>query len=220
MAKTYILFDLDGTISDPKVGITKSVQFSLNSQGIEVEDADTLTHFIGPPLRDSYKLYYGFNDEETERVVEKYREYFSEKGIFENNLYEGMDILLKTLSGMGKQLIIATSKPTVYAEIILKHFEISQYFSFVSGSELDGRRSKKSEIIKYAFDNMGITAAEEAIMIGDREHDIIGANEMGIDSIGVLYGYGNLRELTDARATFIVENVGDIGELLWNGNRD
>ena len=186
----------------------------MRSFGIEAEDADTLIPFIGPPLRDSYKLYYGFDDDKTEKAVEKYREYFSETGIYENTLYEGMDALLKALHEMDKQLIIATSKPTVYADKILKYFKIDQYFAFISGSELDGRRSKKSEIIKYAFDNMGINCLERAIMIGDRKHDIIGANEMGIDSIGVLYGYGDLQELNDAGASFIAGNIEDLRELL------
>jgi len=214
MDKTYILFDLDGTISDPKIGITKSVQYSLNAFGINVTDADTLTPFIGPPLRDSYKNFYGFSDAEAETAVAKYREYFAETGIFENTLYDGMDTLLKTLKDMGKQLIIATSKPTVYAEKILKYFDIDHYFSFVAGSELDGRRSKKSEVIKYALDNTGITCIDKTIMIGDREHDIIGANALGVDSIGVLYGYGDLQELTNTGATFICENVRDLSELL------
>jgi len=214
MDKTYILFDLDGTISDPKIGITKSVQYSLNAFGIHVTDTDKLTHFIGPPLRDSYKKYYRFSDAEAEIAVAKYREYFAETGIFENTLYDGMDALLNTLKNMDKQLIIATSKPTVYAEKILKYFGIDQYFSFVAGSELDGRRSKKSEVIKYALDNMGITYISQAIMIGDREHDIIGAKALDMDSIGVLYGYGDLQELTNAGATFICESVRDLSDLL------
>ena len=212
--KTYILFDLDGTISDPKDGITKSVQYSLKAFGMSIENTDALTPFIGPPLRESYKRYYGFSNEEAEKAVAKYREYFSEKGIFENTIYEGMDILLKTLRDTGKVLMVATSKPTIYAEKILKHFDIDQYFDFVSGSELDGRRSKKSELIKYALDNMNITQIGKAIMIGDREHDIIGAKEVCMDSIGVLYGYGDLRELTSAGATFISESVSNLLELL------
>jgi len=148
MNKTYILFDLDGTISDPKEGITKSIQFSLREFGIDVEDLDTLTPFIGPPLRDSYKQFYGFNEADTERAVAKYREYYAETGIFQNALYDGIVPLLKTLQDRGKQLFIATSKPTVYAEKILKHFEIDQYFAFIYGCELGGRRSKKSEVIQ------------------------------------------------------------------------
>jgi len=214
MDKTYILFDLDGTISDPKEGITRSVQYSLRAFGINIEDADTLTPFIGPPLRDSYKKYYGFDSDDTEKAVAKYREYFAKTGLFQNSLYRDMDKLLKALQDMGKQLIIATSKPIFYAEKILKHFKIDQYFVFVAGSEMDGRRSKKSEVIKHALDNMGIDRINKVIMIGDREHDIIGANELGIDSIGVLYGYGDLQELTNAGATFICESVGDLFKLL------
>ena len=205
---------MDGTISDPKEGITKSIQYSLKAFDINVTDTDALTPFIGPPLRDSYKKYYGFTDEEAEKAVEKYREYFSEIGIFENTIYEGMDILLKTLQGADKTLIIATSKPTVYAEKILEYFKIAQYFTFVSGSELDGRRSKKSEIIRYALDNLDITDIKNAIMIGDRKYDIIGAKEIGMDNIGVLYGYGGLQELRNARASVIVESVRDLHDML------
>jgi len=214
MNKTYILFDLDGTISDPKEGIIKSIQYSLQSFGINVEDLDTLTPFIGPPLRDSYKQFYGFNDTETEKAVAKYREYFAETGIFQNSLYNGVVELLQTLQDMNKQLMIATSKPTVYAEKILKHFEIDRYFAFVSGSELDGRRSKKSEVIQYALDSVGITRLDDAVMIGDRKYDILGAKALGIDSIGVLYGYGDLQELTAAGATIICETVEDLRGVL------
>ena len=212
--KKYILFDLDGTISDPKKGITKSIQYSLKAFDIHVMDIDTLTPFIGPPLRDSYKKYYGFSDEEAEKAVEQYREYFSEAGIFENTLYEGIDVLLKTLQNADKILIIATSKPTVYAERILEYFKIAQCFAFVSGSELDGRRSKKGEIIRYALDSLDITDIENAVMIGDRKYDIIGAKEIGMDSIGVLYGYGDLQELTDAGAPIVLKSVRDLHEML------
>jgi len=214
MGKKYILFDLDGTLTDPKIGITQSVQYSLRGFGIEVEDADTLTPFIGPPLRDSYKEFYGFDDEQAELAVAKYREYFSETGIFENVMYDGIDTLLETFIKNDKVLIVATSKPTVFAKKILDHFNLSKYFTFVAGSELDGSRSNKGAIIRYAFENVGISSAGEAVMIGDREHDIFGANEMGVDSIGVLYGYGDLRELTAAGATHIVETVEELLNLL------
>jgi len=214
MAKEYILFDLDGTLTDPKIGITKSVQYSLKSFGIYVEDTDSLTHFIGPPLIDSFQEYYGFSYEEAEKAVIKYREYFSEVGIFENTLYEGMNLMLKKLQDMGKQLMVATSKPTVFAKRILKYFEIDQYFDFVCGSEFDGRREQKCEVIRYILDNTDITHIEKAVMIGDRKHDIIGAKDNGMDSIGVLYGYGDLRELTDAGATFITESVNSLQKLL------
>ena len=214
MDKKYILFDLDGTISDPKEGMVKSIQYSLKELNIHVDNAEALTSFIGPPIRDSFQKLFGLNIEETERAVAKYREYFSETGIFENTLYDGIETMLKTLKNEGKSLILATSKAAVYAERILEYFNISQYFSFVSGSELDGRRSQKSEVIQYALDNMGITELEKAIMVGDREFDIIGANKAGIESVGVLYGYGGLQELKNAGATYIVENVPGLTSLL------
>jgi len=214
MDKTMILFDLDGTLTDPKVGITRSIQYSLQAFGIHVDNLDELTPFIGPPLKDSYREFYSFSDDELEKVVERYQEYFSQRGIFENKLYEGIDTLLKTLRDQQKTLIVATSKPTVFAEKILKHFEIDQYFSFVAGSELDGGRSRKDLVIAHAFENMEIYNPHRAVMIGDREYDIMGAKRVGIDSIGVLYGYGSFAELSGAGADHIVESVGALSELL------
>lgn len=214
MRKKYILFDLDGTIIDPKIGITKSVQFSLKNFGIYVEDTDDLIPFIGPPLRESYKKYYGFDDKATEKAVEGYREYFTKQGIFENTLYDGIEHLIKTLYDNGKKVILATSKPAVYAEEIIRHYNLEAYFSFISGSELDGKRSKKSEVIRYALENMNINTLDETIMVGDKEHDIIGAKEVGIDSIGVLYGYGSMNELKDAGADYIAENIKSLLGLL------
>lgn len=216
MKKRFLLFDLDGTLTDPKAGITKSVQYSLGFFGINVSDPDDLIPFIGPPLRDSYKKLYFFSDDEAEKAVEKYREYFVGKGIFENEIYEGIDDLLKIQYQNGKKLIIATSKPTVYAEKILEYFNIKKYFSFVSGSELDGRRSKKDLVIQYAFDNLGITETEKAIMIGDKEHDIMGAKKLGVDNIGVLYGYGSFEELSNVGADYIVKTVNELSGLLSN----
>lgn len=212
--KDFILFDLDGTLTDPKIGITKSVQYSLQYFGITVDNADDLVAFIGPPLRDSYKKFYSFSDEETECAVEKYREYFSEQGIFENTVYKGIPGLLEEQSKKNKKLIVATSKPAVYAEKILRHFFLDEYFIFISGSELDGRRSKKDQVIQYALDHMQIKDINKAVMIGDREHDIWGANVFGMDSIGVLFGYGDIDELSKANATYIVKDVNDLGALL------
>jgi len=212
--KKYILFDLDGTIIDPKEGITKGVQFSLQAFGIQVEDRDTLTPFIGPPLRESYKVFYGFSDQEAEIAIGKYREYFAPKGVYENVLYEGIVELFERLKKAGKDLIIATSKPTVYAQRILEYHNIGDYFSFVGGCELDGRRSTKGEVIQYVLENMKITDSEGAIMIGDREHDVIGAKEIPMDSIGVCYGYGSLEELTNAGATYIAKDVEALSRLL------
>lgn len=210
----YILFDLDGTLTDPGIGIIKSVQYALHKCGIEVDHTDDLCRFIGPPLRESFKVYYGLSDMGTEKAVENYREYFSKKGIYENTIYDGITDMLQKLKAAQKIMIVATSKPTVYAEKILEYFNIDKYFTFIGGSELDGRRSKKSEVIQYAVDKNNISDLNEVIMVGDREHDIIGAKEMGILSVGVLYGYGNYNELKKAGADFIVSSVEELTEKL------
>lgn len=203
----YILMDLDGTITDPKLGITKSVQYALKSFGIEVTDLDTLCKFIGPPLRNSFKEYYGFDDAKAEAAVAKYREYFSETGLYENEVFEGMEKLLAGLKAAGKILIIATSKPEVFAKIILEHFGLEKYFTDICGAELDGRRSRKEEVIRYALERNDITDYAEAVMVGDRMHDIEGAKAVGLVSIGVLFGYGSREELEEAGADRIAETV-------------
>ena len=216
--KQYVLFDLDGTITDPKVGITKSVQYALNAMGIKVDNLDDLCKFIGPPLRESFMYFYHFDEDGAEFAVSKYREYFSDKGIFENVLYDGIPDMLENLKNNGKTIILATSKPTIYAEKILKHFHIDGAFSFVSGSELDGRRSNKEDVIEYALCQNQIVAPDSAIMVGDREYDIIGAAKTGIHSIGVLYGYGSFDELSRAGATKIVSTVNELAEALLECN--
>ena len=213
MNKDYIFFDLDGTLTDPKEGITRSVQYSLLAFGIQADTAD-LVAFIGPPLRDSYKKYYSFTDIDAEIAVAKYREYYNERGIYENSVYDGISGMLKELLERGKKLIVATSKPTVYAERILKYFDIDKYFLFVAGSELDGRRSDKELVLRYAIENIGDCDLEKSVMIGDREHDVIGAKKIGMDSIGVLYGYGGYEELLKAGATYIADSVKGLWELL------
>jgi len=213
MAK-YILFDLDGTLTDPKSGITKSVQYALRKFEITVDDPDSLTNFIGPPLKNSFKEFYGFDDYGAESAVTEYRKYFSEKGIYENAMFDGIDEMLKALCDAGKTIILATSKPSVYAGQILKHFNIYDYFTFVSGSELDGSRTEKYEVIKYALEQNDITDLSSVVMVGDREHDILGAKKMGVASIGVLFGYGDYAELSDAGADVIVSDVAELKSVL------
>lgn len=210
----YILFDLDGTISDPKIGITKSVAYALEHFQIKTEELDALCKFIGPPLKDSFIEYYGFNNEKADLAVVKYREYFSVKGIYENTLYSGIEELMQKLKSQQKVLVVATSKPTVYATKILQHFNLLRYFDFVAGSELNGIRTKKAEVIEFALEKINVNDLPNVIMIGDREHDIIGATKVGIDSIGVLYGYGNRGELERAGACFIVGSVKELEVLL------
>ena len=210
----YILFDLDGTLTEPKEGITKSVAYALKYYGIHVEDLDTLCPFIGPPLKESFMKFYGFDDAKAEEAVEKYREYFRPHGVYENEMYEGIPELLQMLKKQGKVIVLATSKPTVFANIILEHFHLKSYFDCIVGSELDGTRVRKDEVITYALQQMCIRDKREVVMIGDREHDILGAKANGLASIGVLYGHGNLEELQKAGADKIVETVQELALSL------
>lgn len=209
-----LLFDLDGTLTDPGLGITNSVMYSLRKFNIVENDRTSLYRFIGPPLRDSFENYYGFSHEQSELAVGYYREYFREKGIFENVVYDGIPELLERLKANGRNLIVATSKPEEFAVIILKHFKLYDYFDFVAGAEMSAARNKKSEVIQYALQSCGISDLSSAVMIGDREHDIIGAKESGLDSIGVLYGYGSYEELDAAGASYIAEEPVDIMKYI------
>ena len=210
----YAFFDLDGTLTDPKLGITKSVAYALKSYGIQVDDLDSLLKFIGPPLQESFVKYYGFSEEQGAEAVEKYREYFKPYGIYENKVYDGVENMLAELVKCGKKVILATSKPTVFANVILEYFHLDKYFTCAVGSELDGSRVKKGEVITEALRQAGVTDKSLAVMIGDREHDILGAKENGIDSIGVLYGYGDRDEHEAAGAGMIVESVEALLEYL------
>ncbi|PFA69755.1 phosphoglycolate phosphatase [Bacillus sp. AFS015802] len=209
-----ILFDLDGTLSDPKVGITKSVQYALHKMNIVEPDLDKLECFIGPPLQVSFAEYYNFDVTNTQKAIDLYRERFKEIGMFENELYANIPLLLKSLKEQGFTLVVATSKPTVFAEEILKHFNIEQYFELIVGSNLDGTRASKTEIIQYILNKYTEYTLGNFIMIGDRKHDIIGAINTGIDSIGVTYGYGSCEELSHCNPTFIVDKVDQVKDIL------
>jgi phosphoglycolate phosphatase len=212
-----ILFDLDGTVTNPKIGITKSVAYALKYFGIETKNLDELCCFIGPPLKDSFVNIMGFSSEKADMAVKKYREYYSKEGIYENEIYNGMKDLLYNLKNENKEIILATSKPIVFAKKILKFFEIENLFTFVSGSELNGERSIKSEVIDYAVKNNGLSNhLSKIIMVGDREYDIKGAKDIGIDSMGVLFGFGSKDELEKAGADFIVNSVDEIEKVLLN----
>ncbi len=214
MKKQYILFDLDGTLTDPGLGITKSAQHALEALGFTVENPEDLTFFIGPPLKDTFREYYGMNEEDCERAVDAFREYFIPYGIFENEIYPGVKEMLETLQESGKILMVATSKPTDFAEQILEHFEIDQYFDFVAGSTLEEERTKKSDVIAYLMEECQIIDTSELVMVGDRRYDIEAAKEFEIDTIGVLYGYGSKKELKKAKADQIVKTVAELQEAL------
>ena len=211
-----ILFDLDGTLTDPKEGITKSVKYALDYYGIDEPDLEKLTCFIGPPLQESFKVYYGFDEKGSKEAIEKYRERFGTIGLFENRVFKGVRELLETLKNKHKVMAIATSKPQVYAKQILEKYNLACYFDTIVGSELDGTRVVKSEVIEEVFKQLDIKQEDKkkCVMVGDREHDIIGAQRCGIDSIGVTFGYAKPGELESAGATYVVETITALGKRL------
>lgn len=216
--KRYILFDLDGTLTDPKEGITKSVQHALAHFGIAADDLDSLIPFIGPPLTDSFEMFYGFTHEQALEGVRVYREYFTQRGWRENQEYAGVREMLRALKTAGFSLSVATSKPEVFALRILDYFHLTDYFDVVGGADLDGTRIRKADVIRYTLGRAGVSqsgqALEQVAMVGDREHDILGAKAVGIESVGVLYGYGSREELEAAGADALVKQPGDLVRLL------
>ncbi len=216
----YILFDLDGTLTDPKIGITTCVQYALASFGIHEPCLDKLEPFIGPPLKDSFMQFYGMNEQDAWLACEKYHERFDVLGIFENEIYPGIATMLEQLCASGKKLAIASSKPTDLVERILQHFNIAQYFTHVVGSENRGKiRSTKQEVVKEAlcrllgneFNNI---SKNNIAMVGDRKFDIEGAKAFGLTSIGVSFGYAAPCELETAGADFIVNSVNQLQHIL------
>jgi len=210
----YVLFDLDGTLTESAPGIINSVSYALQKFGIEVQNKETLKRFVGPPLSDAFENFYGFSHAQATKAIEYYREYFKDKGIYENSLYDGIPELLKALSEAGLKLIIATSKPELFAKRIAAHFGIDKYFSAVIGATMDGSLSAKQDIIARVIATQKLSEKESVIMVGDRHHDIEGAKSNGIDSIGVLYGYGSRNELENAGATYIASTPHDVKKFL------
>lgn len=210
----YLLFDLDGTLTDPMLGITRSVQYALHRFGIEVDDLHTLCRFIGPPLKESFRDFYGMDDEQAAQAVAYTREYFAPRGIFENSLYEGIPELLTELQAAGCVLAMATSKPEPFARQIAEHFHLADRFTLIGGATMDGTRTAKRDVVRYVFDTLGVEEPSAAVMIGDRRYDIEGAAAEGIASIGVLWGYGSREELTGAGAGQIAETIPELRALL------
>lgn len=217
MAYNIVLFDLDGTLTDSGEGIINSVIYSLKKRGITEDDREKLKCFVGPPLEESYIRYYGFNDIESKKAVEYYREYYQEKGIFENNLYNGIENLLLNLKNNGKKLILTTSKPEYYAEKIVRYFKIEKYLDGVIGSNMDGTLTDKKELIEKVLETKcSRSNKSEIVMVGDRKYDIIGAKKNEIKSIGVLYGYGTREELISAGADHIADNIENLNKIIIN----
>ena len=209
-----ILFDLDGTLTDPGEGITNSVAYALERYGIHNTDRRELYCFIGPPLLESFQKFYGLTYEQADQGVNYYREYYGTKGIFENKVIDGIPQLLEHLKAAGKRLIVATSKPEGYSNQILEHYGLAQYFDFVAGALMDNSRTDKAKVIAYAMEQCGITASDNVIMVGDREHDVIGAKKNGLGCVGVLFGYGSAEELTAAGAVKLAKDAKELEEIL------
>lgn len=208
----YILFDLDGTLTDPKEGITKCVQYALKKFGIERE-CDQLLEFIGPPLKEQFMKYANLSEEDGVKAVEYYRERYAPTGIFENMAYDGVIEMLSTLNEKGYVLGVATSKPTFFAQKVCDKYGISEYITYLSGSELDGRNTDKALVIKNAMEQLG-ASKENTLMVGDRIFDLEGADENGIMSVGVDYGYAKEGELEAGNAIAIASSPMEIVEIV------
>jgi phosphoglycolate phosphatase len=209
-----ILFDLDGTLTDPFTGIAHSIRYALAKLGREANDDETIRTCIGPPLLASFQKHFDLGERDARQAVTHYREYFADRGIYENEVFPGIPRLLEELAARQLRLVCATSKPTVYAQRILKHFQLCRYMEFVMGSNMDLTRTDKSEIIRCALDRMDMGHSEDALMVGDRAGDIAGAHNNSIDAVAVTYGYGSERELQQARPEYLVRSVAELRSLL------
>ncbi len=214
MNKKYLLFDLDGTLTDPAEGITNAVAYALNRFGISIEDKRSLYPYIGPPLTDSFCRFHGLTVSQAKEALGYYREYFSEKGMYENIPYNGIEAFLQLLQEKGYTLLIATSKPEEFTVKILRHFSLDSYFTFVAGNTLDESRPTKGEVIAYLKEKFPAIHRENTVMIGDRKYDIDGAHQHGIRAIGVLYGYGSKEELCNAGADAIAADLDALCQLI------
>ena len=214
MQQKYLLFDLDGTLTDPAEGITNSVMYALEKFGIVIKNREELFPYIGPPLTASFMQYHGLSASQAEEALGYYREYFGDKGMFENIPYNGIDTLLAELCQKGYTLLVATSKPEEFTVQILQHFSLDKYFTFVAGNTLAEARPTKASVIAYLREQYPSICANNALMVGDRKYDVEGAREHGLRSIGVAYGYGSREELQDAGATVIVSDLSELSAAI------
>lgn len=214
MKKKYVLFDLDGTLTDSQDGIMNAIEYALEYYGIQVKKRDSLRPFLGPPLSESMQKYCGFDRVKAVEAVEKFREYYNTRGKFENKVYPGVESMLKAVQETGCRLYVATSKPEEIAREILEHFGLAGYFDYIGGATSDDSRVKKSDVVRYVMDEAGIDRPDEAVMVGDRKHDILGAKENSLEAVGVLYGYGDRQELEAAGADYLAEQAEEIIRFL------
>lgn len=215
--KTCLLFDLDGTLTDPMLGITRCVQYALAAFGIQEPNLNQLTKFIGPPLIPAFQEFYGVDNKTAQQMLVKYRERFSTIGLYENKVYPGIPELLQQLHKNPDRYIIAlaTSKPLLFAEKILEHFKLKQYFTILSGATMDESRNTKEAVLAYALDILHQSEPDaEAVMIGDRKFDVEAGKILGAQTVGVLYGYGSLKEIEASAPTHIVNTVTELQSVL------
>lgn len=213
MQQRTVLFDLDGTLTDPREGITRSVQYALSKLDIHEPDLVALEHFIGPPLLQCFMHTYSLSEARAWEAVNHYRDRFREVGLYENQLFDGVIELLQLLQSQGRTLYIATSKPTVFASEIARHFDFARYFKAIYGSELDGTRTNKVELIAHLLEQEGLDAAD-TLMIGDRKHDLIGAHSNGLQAVAVGYGFGSLEELAGERPAYHVQTLAQLHQAF------
>lgn len=211
-----VFFDLDGTLTDPAVGITKSVAYALERYGIYVENLSVLNVFIGPPLVASFKKYFDFTDEQAKDALQIYREYFSVYGLFENEVYDGIEDLLSCLKEKGIRVCLATSKPEKYAKRILEHFGLDKYFYFIAGNTMEETRSEKKKLLQYIFESNPEIKPSESVMVGDRCYDIEGGKGHGVMTVGIGYGYAPDGELKNSGADIIANTVAELKSILLN----
>ena len=212
--RDIIFFDLDGTLTDPALGITNSILHALEKMERDLPPRESLYRFIGPPLVPAFQEFLGMTEEEANRALTLYREYFSVTGLFENTPYDGVENALAQLKNAGCTLVLATSKPEKFAVRILEHFGLAQYFTKICGASMDEKRNTKDAVIGYALDQLGNPDISRVVMVGDRHHDVQGAAVFGIPTLGVLWGYGSRDELNDAGAGTVVADMSEMVQVL------
>lgn len=210
----YVFFDLDGTVTDPVLGITNSILYALEKMGRELPPRESLYCFIGPPLMVGFQEFMGMTNEDAAQAVRLYREYYSVTGLLENEPYAGIEELLKELCENGYKLCVATSKPETFAVRIFEHFDLAKYFTHICGASLDDSRNTKTAVLEYLMQKLGDCDGSNTVMVGDRHHDIDGARNVDIPSIGVLWGYGTEDELRESGADHIAANMNELAEII------
>lgn len=209
-----IAFDLDGTLSDPSRGLIASFIYAFKKMGVDYGEPESLARFIGPPIYEEWQREFGFSPEESSRALLIFREYYQVYGWWDNEMYAGVPEMLSDLKSRGKKIVLATSKPEIFAKKILKLFDIAKYFDFIGGAATDKTRDKKHEVLEYSLQSVGAVDKSRAILVGDRVYDAEGARLSKIDSMGVLYGHGSREEILSAGFTFTAETVSDISKIL------